>query len=334
MSGVLETSAKLSDPVIKRLKESYDQYHSGLKNAHKLWILEEGLKFNGWTIPNEQAQFLQTRKFQAEEVARWYRVPAHKVGLLDRATNNNIEQLAIEFRTDTIQPWTSKIEAELKRKLLLPSEKIDYSFRFNLDYIERGDKAARCAYYASGRQWGWLSANDVRELENLADLDGEKGDIYLTPTNMADSETLTTAEDQTEEQNETPTQEAVEQTQKEDLQEQGEGQRNLDAIKKLATVTLTDAIGRMVRKEQKAKATAEFYQKHQETLGQAIQPTLIGLALALSDNARARTIATDYAYLVAKRYCDNRQEPIAETEIGKLAETEIANLATILMGIK
>jgi phage portal protein BeeE len=129
-------------------------------------------------------QFLATRAFNVVDICRWFRVPPHKVADLQRSTNNNIEHQAIEFITDTIRPWAVRIEQELNAKLLLPSERSKYFFRFDLDSLLRGDLDSRYGAYALGRQWGFLSPNDIRESEDMNKLPDGQGDIYLDPLNM------------------------------------------------------------------------------------------------------------------------------------------------------
>jgi hypothetical protein len=148
-------------------------------------ILEEGMKLDKIGIPPNDAQFLETRKFQAVEIARIFRVPPHLIGDLDRATFSNIEQQSLEFVIHTIRPWLVRIEQAISRSLLMPEERRTYFAEFLVDGLLRGDTASRYAAYATGRQWGWLSINDVRERENMNPVDG--GDAYLEPLNMTEA---------------------------------------------------------------------------------------------------------------------------------------------------
>jgi HK97 family phage portal protein len=182
---VLEHPGKLGEEAYTRLRESWSETHSGLSNAHRVAILEEGMKLDKIGIPPNDAQFLETRKFQAVEIARIFRVPPHLIGDLDRATFSNIEQQSLEFVIHTIRPWLVRIEQAITRSLLMPSERRTYFAEFLVDGLLRGDTTSRYQAYAIGRQWGWLSINDVRERENMNPVAG--GDAYLEPLNMTEA---------------------------------------------------------------------------------------------------------------------------------------------------
>jgi len=182
--GVLEHPGTIKD--VQRVKDSWNSTYKGSGNAHRVAILEEGLKFHAIGIPPEQAQFLETRKFQLQEIARIFRVPPHMVGDLDRATFSNIEHQSLEFTKYTVGPWVTRWEQALQQALILPSERERYFFKFNLDGLLRGDYQSRMRGYAIGRQNGWLSANDIRELEDMNRIPADEGgDLYLTNGNMA-----------------------------------------------------------------------------------------------------------------------------------------------------
>ncbi|WP_169008361.1 phage portal protein [Faecalispora jeddahensis] len=181
--GVLEHPGVIKD--IGRVKESWNSAYQGNGNAHKIAVLEEGMKFQAIGIPPEQAQFLETRKFQINEIARIYRVPPHMVGDLEKSSFSNIEQQSLEFVKYTLDPWVVRWEQSLQQSLLLPSEKPSLFIRFNLDGLLRGDYQSRMNGYAVGRQNGWMSANDIRELEDMNRIpSGEGGDLYLVNGNM------------------------------------------------------------------------------------------------------------------------------------------------------
>jgi HK97 family phage portal protein len=181
----IEFPAKLDDDQLKRLRESWSGNYAGITNAHKIPIMQNGAKLHEIPIANDDIQFLGTRQFNVVDVARWFRVPPHKIGDLQRSTNNNIEHQAIEFVTDNIGPVAVLIEQELNKKLLLPSERGKYFFRFNLYSLLRGDLQSRYTAYGIGRQWGWLSADDIREAEDMNALPDGQGKVYLDPINMA-----------------------------------------------------------------------------------------------------------------------------------------------------
>jgi HK97 family phage portal protein len=181
--GVLEHPGVIRD--IARVKESWNTAYQGSGNAHRVAVLEEGMKFQQVGIPPEQAQFLETRKFQINEIARIFRVPLHLVGDLEHATFSNIEHMSLEFAKYTLTPWLSRWEQALQQALLLPSEKSKIFVKFNLDGMLRGDYQSRMQGYSIGIQNGFLSVNDVRGLEELNLLpDDEGGNLHFVNGNM------------------------------------------------------------------------------------------------------------------------------------------------------
>ena len=181
--GVLEHPGVIKD--IQRVKDSWNSAYQGSGNAHKVAVLEEGMKFQAIGIPPEQAQFLETRKFQINEIARIFRVPPHMVGDLEKSSFSNIEQQSLEFVKYTLDPWVVRWEQSLQQALILPSEKTVLFIKFNLDGLLRGDYQSRMTGYSVGRQNGWMSANDIRELENMNRIPAEEGgDLYLVNGNM------------------------------------------------------------------------------------------------------------------------------------------------------
>ena len=187
--GVLEHPGVLKDP--SKVRESWNSVYRGVSNAHKIAVLEEGMKYQQIGIPPEEAQFLETRKFQINEIARLYRIPPHMVGDLDKSSFSNIEQQSLEFVKYTLDPWVIRWEQSLQRSLLLPSEKGKYFIKLNVDGLLRGDYQSRMNGYAVGRQNGWFSANDIREMENMNPIpDEEGGNLYLingAMTKLADA---------------------------------------------------------------------------------------------------------------------------------------------------
>ena len=187
--GVLEHPGVLKDP--SKVRESWNSVYRGVSNAHKIAVLEEGMKYQQIGIPPEEAQFLETRKFQINEIARLYRIPPHMVGDLDKSSFSNIEQQSLEFVKYTLDPWVIRWEQSLQRSLLLPGEKGKYFIKLNVDGLLRGDYQSRMNGYAVGRQNGWFSANDIREMENMNPIpDEEGGNLYLingAMTKLADA---------------------------------------------------------------------------------------------------------------------------------------------------
>lgn len=181
--GVLEHPGTIKDP--SRVRESWQSTFGGSGNANKIAVLEEGMKYTPIGISPEQAQFLETRKFQINEIARIFRVPPHMVGDLEKSSFSNIEQQSLEFVKYTLDPWVIRWEQSLMRALLSQDEKSKYFVKFNLEGLLRGDYQSRMNGYAVGRQNGWMSANDIRELENLDRIPEEEGgDLYLINGNM------------------------------------------------------------------------------------------------------------------------------------------------------
>lgn len=180
--GVLEHPGELGEEAIKHLRSSWDEMHKGLENSHKVAILEEGMQYKQIGIPPEDAQFLETRKFQLEEIARLYRVPQHMVGIMDKATFSNIEHQDIGFAKHTIRPWAVRWEQTLNWKLLTPEERKQYYSEFNIDGLMRGDLKSRYEAYQIGRQNGFLNGSDIRKKENEDYVEGL--DSYLVNGNM------------------------------------------------------------------------------------------------------------------------------------------------------
>ncbi len=182
-SGVLEHPGTIKDPA--RVRDSWQQTFGGSANSNKIAVLEEGMKYTPISISPEQAQFLETRKFQINEIARIFRVPPHMVGDLEKSSFSNIEQQSLEFVKYTLDPWVVRWEQSIQRTLFTDEEKRTYFVKFNVEGLLRGDYQSRMNGYATARQNGWMSANDIRELENLDRIPPEDGgDLYLINGNM------------------------------------------------------------------------------------------------------------------------------------------------------
>jgi len=209
-SGVLEHPGTIKDP--GRVREAWQSQFGGSSNAGKVAVLEEGMKYTPISISPNEAQFLETRKFQINEIARIFRVPPHMVGDLEKSSFSNIEQQSLEFVKYTLDPWVVRWEQSIMRALLTKEEKSEFYAKFNLEGLLRGDYQSRMNGYATARQNGWMSANDIRELENLDRIPAEEGgDLYLINGNMlplgragafADITPTTTEEEETNEDQE------------------------------------------------------------------------------------------------------------------------------------
>jgi len=184
-SGILTHPNTVKNP--KVLRESWNAAYGGSSNSGRVAILEEGMKFETISMPNNEAQFLETRKFQVSEICRIFRVPPHLVGDLEHATFSNIEHQSISFAVHTIRPWLVRIEQAINRSLFSEREKVHFYAQFNIDGLMRGAYKERMEGYAIARQNGWMSANDIRELENMNPIpDSEGGNTYLVNGNMSE----------------------------------------------------------------------------------------------------------------------------------------------------
>lgn len=185
-SGAFSTAGSLNDPSFQRLKKELKENYAGMKNTGTPMLLEGGLTYTPFTIKPIDAQMIEHKKFQIEDIARIYRVPLHLIQNLDRATNNNIEHQSLEFIMYTMLPWFKRTEENINMQLLTRSERqAGYYVEAKLDGLLRGDALSRARAYATGRQWGWLSVNDIRKLENLSPI--PNGNIYLEPANMREA---------------------------------------------------------------------------------------------------------------------------------------------------
>ncbi|MES2126662.1 MAG: phage portal protein [Pseudomonadota bacterium] len=191
LSGILKMTGSIKDDERrKKLLKGFSEAYSGNQNAHKTALLEDGMEWQSLGMTSEDAQLLESRKFQIAEIARTFGVPLHKLAELDRSTNNNIEHQGIEFVQDTILPGSVRWAQAMQRDLFFGESRRTHCARFDLDGLMRGDSTQRAALYANGRQWGWLSADDVRRREGLNPIKG--GDVYLTPSNMTGAGTALT----------------------------------------------------------------------------------------------------------------------------------------------
>jgi HK97 family phage portal protein len=181
-SGVLEHPGRLSDDARTRLRDDWERMHSGVGNSSRVAILEEGLKFEALSVPPEDAQFLGTRQFQLGEVARWFNLPPSKLRDPQASSYSSLEQENLQFVGETLRPWLIRFEQEVACKLLRPDERRTHYAEFLVEGLLRADQSARYQAYAVGRNWGWLSVNEIRARENLDPIPG--GDEYLQPLNM------------------------------------------------------------------------------------------------------------------------------------------------------
>lgn len=327
--GVLEHPGKMKTEGRESLRQQWEMLHSGLGNAHRVAILEEGMKFTPISIAPDDAQFLETRKFQVDEIARGYRLPPHKIGSLERSTNNNIEQQAIEYVQDCIVPWVERLEQAMMRDLLVGDEEDSITVEFKVDALLRGDTKSRYDAYAVGRQNGWLNANEIRRMENMEPIEGDQGEQYWQPSNMM------VAGDGDDDQddpgdNDTPNNSGVDagagstsgtvdqepDGQDSEQDDQKDGGRALqlgNMVNSKIRDLFTDALARCVRKETKAARralekvqkggtlkdfdqwSAEFYGEYRQDLIDALAPAANVAAAVGGKQAEAGALVADYA---------------------------------------
>jgi HK97 family phage portal protein len=182
-TGVLKHPGRLHAETHKKLREDFAAKYTGIKNAYKPILLEEGMEWQQISLLPKDTQFIETSKATVADVARWYRIPPHMIGDLEHATFSNIEHLSLEFVKFTLTPWLVQLQQEIALKVLSEAERREYFVEFLVDGLMWGDFVSRMNGYAVGRQWGWLSVNDIRERENMNGI-GPEGDIYLSPLNM------------------------------------------------------------------------------------------------------------------------------------------------------
>lgn len=185
-SGILKHPGSLSEEAQRRLTKSFERRYSGVDNSNKTMLLEEGMEYQPIGISPEEAQFLESRKFGVNEIARIFGVPPHMIADLEHSTFSNIEQQDLNFAKHSILPECVNWEQELMRKLLNDAEREQYEIEFNMEGLVRGDMQSRYQAYAIGRQWGFLTADDIREKENMGHV--ESGDKTYAPLNMISSE--------------------------------------------------------------------------------------------------------------------------------------------------
>jgi HK97 family phage portal protein len=168
----------LGDAAFERLKQQLQEKHAGPRNAWKPLLLEDGLKWEPISMPLKDAQFLESRKFTVTEIARWFRVPPHKIADLDRATFSNIEEQNIDVVQETIIPWAIRLEQEVNHKLISPMSQNVFFSKININGMLRGDSIHRANYYHQMRNMGVLNVNEIRELEDMNPI-GAKGEKYV-----------------------------------------------------------------------------------------------------------------------------------------------------------
>lgn len=180
---IVSHPGKLSPEGGKKLQDSLTGVYSGLGQSHRLMLLEENMKIEKVTIPNNDSQFLESRQFQIPEIARWFNLPPHKLKDLTKSSFSNIESEQISFYTDSILPWLVRLEQNYQSQLLTQREREQgYYFKHAVQGLLRGSAADRSAYYRTMWHMGAMSQNDIREKEDMDPIEG--GDQYFVPANM------------------------------------------------------------------------------------------------------------------------------------------------------
>jgi len=187
-SGAFISDKVISDESFKRLRKSLDSEYAGSNKAGKIMLLEDGLKFQKMSLNPDEAQYLETRKFQKEEIASIFRVPMHLINSLENATFSNIEHQSLEFLKFTMLPWLNRIEQQLALSLLTREQREIYSIKFDFNTLLRGDYKTRTEGYRNMHMIGAISQNEIRRLENMNGI-GDEGDRYFTQLNMREGET-------------------------------------------------------------------------------------------------------------------------------------------------
>jgi HK97 family phage portal protein len=338
--GVLKTPGTLKPEAMKNLRDSWERLHSGPKNTGRVAILEQGLEFNAISFSPEDAQFIESRQFQVEDIARWFRVPPHKIGHLLRSTNNNIEHQSLEYVNDTLMPWLVRWEQEIRRKLV---EGDDVTVEHLVVGLLRGDAASRSTYYRERFNIGTLSQNDIRELENENPIDG--GDTYYVQGNLLPSQVAATAPMVMKP---TPKPNGDAQTMAD------QNRSRLDAITKAHVDLLADAfkrvlrieqdkVGRFGKKPEGAAKIAEFYGEHVAYVRGAIGAVIDAAgasvwALVGNGNPPASMAETlcDFTRQVAERHCEKSkaQVQLADTWQARASDDAAVEVASLVELVK
>jgi len=186
MTGILKMDGHFSSTeVAKRVQASWDESATG-DNVYSTPLLEDGLDWTQVSMTNRDAQYIESRKYQTEDIARIFRVPPHKIGHLEKSTNNNIEHQGLEFVTDSLMPWLIRWEQSVVRDLLTPEQRKHYFAELLVDGLMRGDTAARGEFYSKLFNMRSITPNEIRRKENMNPIEG--GDVVYHPLNMEPSD--------------------------------------------------------------------------------------------------------------------------------------------------
>jgi HK97 family phage portal protein len=181
--GVIKHPGHMGEQSIENFRRDWNRMHSGSRNSGKTAILEEGMDYKEIGVKPSDAQFLETRTFQLREICRVFGVPPHKIADLEYATYSNVEEQELQYATDTVAPLANRCEEATNAQLIYNDK---YSTKFNLKKMLRANISTRYKAYATGRQWGWYSVNEIRAEEEMPRINTPEADEYLKPLNMVD----------------------------------------------------------------------------------------------------------------------------------------------------
>lgn len=347
--GILKHPAKLSDDAHKRIQKSWQDAHSGIDNAHKVAIVEEGMDWTKVGMTSEDVQFIDSRKFQVEEIARMFRVPPHMIQDLSRATFSNIEHQALSFVQYTLLPWLRRWEGVINTRLIPEDEQETLFSEFLVDGLLRGDIQARYNAYQVGRQNGWLSANDIRRLENMEPLKGEQGEIYVVQAQMVDLEKLASGELEDENTGETdPKQPENDAENDENTDETEQKQQKIKAFEQLFrsimnknSIKEEKRLRSLLNKGANTDEFVNFYKEHGLFLRETLIPQCNAFIAAISDSERdvtAEVNATIDLYekhgaAIVQKSIEARAENKLKEVLPGLIEHNVSGLVKELMCI-
>lgn len=184
LSGVLTVPGLVPDK--RKLRQEWATLYRGTGRAGHTAVLEKGMDYKTISLSPADAQFVDSRKLNLEDIARIFRVPPPSIGILDKATYSNISEQSRSLVMHTLRPWLVRLEQAMNTALLSPEGQRTHFVEHNFEGLLRGSQKERFESYAVGRQWGWLSTNEVRSKENLSPI--SEGDDYLSPLNMTNSQ--------------------------------------------------------------------------------------------------------------------------------------------------
>jgi HK97 family phage portal protein len=320
-AGKVTIPPTLDDQAVKNIREYVDEMHVGPMNNGRALIPPPGCDWQPIVLPAPDAEYLNSRIFQIQEIARWFSMPPTKLGDYSRSTFANLEQAEKSYWKTAVKPWADFLCGELNLKLFQPSERNQYFCKANYNELLVTDLAVKTAYYASGRQWGYLSVNDIRHDEGKNGI-GEAGDVYLSPSNMV-------TDQQVLKQQDNPVAASLPMTPDPN-------------VVGAARAVVTDALGRLVRRESAAvrrastkpdfrSAIHKFYEAHSETMTQQLQPVIAAYVAASGRAIDLNKLVSDWieksqtALEGTSEVCLAEQLPDAIEEI-----TETWNERTIL----